>query len=726
MQFYGNDIALTYADLEHFGVSQSHAKSGVSRGKKSWQAVKLAGTTHVLYSTIPARTRAKLPAEATLRQQLQQADVQSEAAQAQAAQAQLWQAIQHAYHHRQAHFREHYLAEQLSLKLVDQLAPAAAVFELAYNFYQQPAKGPLPYGYRNKEPFYQDWMQQAGELGNPYCRYQNRNYLFRKFREAKQNGIVGVVRPRRLGNRNGAKMTDWHRAVAEAYFAAPIKYKVPQVHELLNEAARRRGKQEVNYHTLKNYLAKPEVQNRTWSTRYGMKHYRDWRKPYNVRTGPLFAGDVWELDGTRANFMYKDAAGKIQFADWLLVIDGHSLAIIGFAVCPNENALHIRKALKMATAVTGYLPYELVTDNSSAVQDQETTALLQRMTGQVAQAHPEISNYKHGINRRAEVGNARDKRIERTFQTIQNYASGRYANYLGEGITSSRPNARPAPEYLEAVRKNASEQVPDWEGLQRQIIDIVNHYNRYIPARQEAQRSPLDCLKASATPNVTECGPLNQALLFWERRRIKVRNGLIRLQVEKLEYPYQLSDYEALKALNGQYVYAFYDPADLSKIQVWTCEGTQEGGYAPGRYVAEVPQLTPVHSARANQTEADREQMAQQREMKRQLTRAQNQEIEQLTAQADVSEEDLSITLPYAQKHDKNDAESEQLRRLYEEENGLTHSEEAPARPLQLATAYAKENNEQPNQGLGYSLYDSKEDGARRLDLEASTDDDYE
>lgn len=692
MQLHGNDIALTYAELEAFGIPTKTIWNGTSRKGKSWQKLTLSGQVHVLYSSIPTRTRRKLPSPDALRATLAQERAAQTREEAAASETQLAAHLRAVHQHGRKALLHHYLQRGYAPEQCADLAAAAAVYAEILTVYRLPRRAELPFGFSKKAEYYQAVIDLLPQLNNPYANWSNARYMQRKLKQADpkarpEKAALAVIDLPRKGNDNRAVITDWHKYIIETYLADTAKYYLREVHQLVATACEMQDKDVPKYSTLKAYACRPEVQGRVERDRMGLEYTTNTRLPYVIRRGPAYPNDVWELDGTRMNLAYRREDGKVGFMDWLPVIDGHSLAILGYAVGANENQWLVRSALKMAVAFSGVLPVELVMDNSSATKAQETTDLLHRMTGLLPKDYKAIDKQNDTLARNSKVGNARDKRIERFFETFQNYEGRRYPNWLGEGVLSKRKNARSTPEYLAAQRKH----LPTLTGLIGQIAEAVEHYNHYQP---HGKAAPMQAYRAIASPNATPVLPEVQAMLFWERRLVTVRNDLVRLTVQKAPLAYRLKTYAQHRDLNGKQVYAFYDTADLETIHLYAADGTREGGLEPGKYLGELEQALAVSGNRATMEPEDLAEMRRVARHKKQLEAEREADIQRIQqraqAEEEIPEEVLNLHLRDTAKHDRNAVESSSLTRLFLQEHDLTHAEaeEQQPEPVRVETPY--------------------------------------
>jgi transposase InsO family protein len=555
---------------------------------------------------------------------------------------------------------------------------------------------------------------------------ENLRYLKRRLQQMGsaddvRQAVLAAVDIKQYGNQNAAKLTDWHRHLTLHYMSHGKNHVVREVYELVAYASALNNQREPSFEAIKALCEKPEFRQLAAPGRLGLKRHRNEHQAYGLRKGPLYPGDLWESDGTRMSFKYlgTDRKGKpaVKFLDWLPVMDGYSYAIIGFAVGEAEGSHLARQAIRLAAKITGYLPFEILTDNGSAFKAGETKQLMERLTQVVARQYPERFAGGESIHRNAEPYNARDKRIERVFQTMQNYVGRLYANYAGEGILSTRDNARPSPEYQAA----AEHHLPNRDQVMLQIAEAVEFYNRYeVPQRNGSREaSPWQRLTSLKPEWNTPLSPIQQVMLFADRTQVTVRNGLLRLKVMGADYEYRLYRTEHLTAYEGRRVQVYYDPADMSTVEVYEIDPKQPN--ETGAAIDQLRQAGTFHMARANQTSDDITEMSKVKAHRRRVEREQQDMRENLRARAtDVApvSEAEALSLVDVRKAALNDAESSLLVRLFTDHHGLSlashnkyrHDVPHDPEPEPVAVAVVKPQRQKPVR----SFHDAGFDGARR------------
>jgi transposase InsO family protein len=653
-----NDILyLSVEELVAYGISQNTVYVGVYRAKKissnspqyaNWRGIELGGILYIAYDSIPPKSRALLPDKSCLLEQYKLAHSLAARQQAQVVVTGLQAQVHHALQNGYIDYMKDYwdaLQGQYPKPTATQLAQAAAVLAVGVALsYRR--------GWTTQLPHY---AQLVADARLKYLNSRSAAYLRQKIKAAVELGVVALIQPKNLGNTARLKYSAWHQHMAEVIYAQPEQYSYPQIHMKLNARAEQLGLAPVSWGWLKQYLARPEVQNRNMLTRMGKAVYRDVLRPHTKRVEAMYAGDCWVMDGTRAAFAYRKEDGKTGYLDLFVVLDAHSLMVVGWAAHDNEDGLLVEAAIRRAVKATGHIPYEVLSDNSSAVQSELISTLFEgfaRIGGQFTQ-------------RFAKVGNARDKVVERWFSTFDNTVCRAFANWTGEGIKSKRKNARKAPEAYVAIKQH----LPTRQAMLAELAYAIELYNTHIPheSRKGAALglSPAERYARSEKPHVTQVDTLLAAHLLWSRRVVTVRSSMVKLTLRHVEHFFRIGDVAAVDAVNGTQVEVRYDADDLQAVAL----------FRAGQFLCMAEAVKRVQGYAATQTAADLRQAAADAAHADKLERLREQlRQERAALAAQVAPTDLPIELfspATGMKRSLNTAESALVTRLALQEEGV-------------------------------------------------------
>ena len=613
------------------------AQSGVVRKE-------LNGHTFYQYETLPARTRAKLPwptAEKLLDAwQLQQHRNQKvELA---------WQQEELASELRQA--RENWVAyydtytAACGNKRAVVLAKAHAVFVRLLEL-----SGPNATPRRTYQELHGPFQSLNLEK---FCTKSARHFS-RQLKGCATDGIAATLLHGNLGNNNAQKATAFHEYRAEAYYSLPNKYSFGTIADLVKYECEAHGLPEVSENWVKRYLTQPNVLNRLAKQRHGTKYFTDQVQTYMERTTALHANDLWQMDGSPLQFICwnADRSQKIRLT-LFVVLDVHSRKIVGYDMSLSEDRWSAHNALKRAIRLTGAAPYEVVNDNFSGGKAEEYRRVEEELT-------------RNGVVfRKARVGNPQDKsQIERWFGTFQTRFCKHLAGYFGEGVTTRRLDGKANKDYLK--HEYEVNGLPNLDTMLDRMVELIDRYNG-TPLRKGGT-SPNQLYAQSAQPNARPLADWQRALLFWPATTVAVRNGKVKLTVQKQEYVYELGSAQQHLALNGSAVEVRYNLDELGEA------GQDVLLFAPGttNLLGTARPATRIYQAQANQSQTDHTALSLYGKTKAAIEReAERQTAAKIAGGLAVVGADgaLAFTDPRtAAKYERNDVETA----YYREELGI-------------------------------------------------------
>jgi hypothetical protein len=231
---------------------------------------------------------------------------------------------------------------------------------------------------------------------------------------------------------------------------------------------------------------------------------------------PLFAGDCWQMDGTRINMVSHVAEdGKECFLYIVAVRDVYSGEYLGWSYGYNEDHTMYINALQMACEATLHLPYELVRD---------------KFPGHNTQAWKQIeeSLIKYGV-KITETHLAQGKaQMERAFGTLQSVFMANTPYYYGEGIRSTRRYAHRSAEYLQQLKKVRKQIGWDFDTACNVQDGVMERYNTTVIStysKRQIHYSPKELYAQSEQQNVIAIANWQVARLFYLRKTIQIGAG---------------------------------------------------------------------------------------------------------------------------------------------------------------------------------------------------------
>lgn len=302
-----------------------------------------------------------------------------------------------------------------------------------------------------------------------------------------------------------------------------------------------------------------------WITqdRYGSGRKRNQYEGYTPIENAVFAGDCWQVDGTRWNFIpFRNDQGKEQYLYIIAVTDVYSGDLVGHHFGIGEDRYAYVQALKNACNQAGHLPWQLVLDRFPGHNTDEWELMTKRL--QTRGVKVTVTSDKQG-----------KAKVERLFGTLQTVFMQDSPYYYGEGVQSRREAAHRSPEYLKEIQKQARAEGWSFEQARAEAERIIAAY-RSTPYKEYSRRyatveeSPAQLYTASDKPHTVKVEPWDFVELFgMERANTIRRGGLIKMDIMKAPYVFYIPEehYEIIR--DYRQVAVCYDIDDLSQIYLF-------------------------------------------------------------------------------------------------------------------------------------------------------------
>lgn len=294
-----------------------------------------------------------------------------------------------------------------------------------------------------------------------------------------------------------------------------------------------------------------------------------------------FAGDLYYADGSPLNITCLNEEGtKLVRLNLFVVMDVMSGKIVGYDLALNEDRYNWLAAIKMAFTIEGLAPFEIKYDNASATKTDEFNELKSKMLLKGCDFTP------------AKKGNPKEKsQVERWFETFQSKYLRMLDGFMGEGIRSQRENGRINADHVAKMQRVENRYT--YDTMQVRIAELIGMYNA---TKRRTKPSPNEMYKTSIKQNANYLAAHDMPFLFWMSKEIAVRGSIIKTEVQKTPYEFKVYDNTIAMAVNGGKVRMYYDPADMTTVQLFTIDG---------QYLTECKQVTKQHEGKAGQTDAD-------------------------------------------------------------------------------------------------------------------------
>ncbi len=399
--------------------------------------------------------------------------------------------------------------------------------------------------------------------------WRNLRNKIKAYTEGSQ--ITDVVYAKNKNNNNRSKFADndllqsWLLDLSESgknYSTATIFRKINLICEQhnINSPSQR---------WVSDWFNKPETQFLI-NQRYGSGSRFNYRyRVYTPTKSALYAGDCWEIDGTRVNIIdhkvttIKDGKRKTtnEFLYIVAVRDVMSGHVLGWEYCYNESSDVIINAIAMAVRNTNYLPYELRYDKFPGHTSQEWQWLENKLC-------------KQGVIMTQTAKAEGKAHIERWWGTLQNVFMVESELYYGEGIRSTRRYAHHSKEYIQDIRSWAHKQGFDFNKAVRESDKVLNAYSNtpvstYSKKFSKITQSPRELHSKCTHPNSIDIDITLFCYLFGLRKDLSIRNYMIQTQIDGAVYYYSIDKVDLIERFTGIKIVCCFDYENLDKVHLF-------------------------------------------------------------------------------------------------------------------------------------------------------------
>ena len=505
----------------------------------------------VLYDSIPAPTRAKLPSRETLERLYKDSQIDQLA-------QKYFQEMEYAQNR---NFPVHMkLYKQMGVKF-DDLATYAkkhAVWEVILSYYAE-----------------EGLAHDLRELHKAYCMLYPNHYVYNAMcaaiKRARENGIENIL-VKQSGGKTWSKFDDVIDAWVMQVLSSGKKYSRAKIHKLVCELCEETGREKPSLTTVKNKVRElfPLVN----EGRTGKDNNFYNKLPYQGIKKALHSDDQFQIDGWRLPFYMKGFETLTLF--W--VLDACSGKVVGYHIDRTENTETILKGLENAVTDTGCLPYEILSDNHSFNKTKEAEYFKENIE-------------KLGCKWNISSNPRRKSLVERSFKTFGEQLCKDEYGYIGEGILTKNPDGRPSQELIDKYAKEGG-----WlteEQIKLIAIKLVDAYNNRV---DKEGKTPIIRYKENKQTNIIKVDKLDCLRLFVRESEYIVRRGQINIERAGVVYEFQLNKEQYLN-LNDKKIRVRY--SDFDEIYLFDIETDDAIGCVPRKQYA--------CGAMINQTEEDKQ-----------------------------------------------------------------------------------------------------------------------
>ena len=425
----------------------------------------------------------------------------------------------------------------------------------------------------SKSPFFESLASEVDIQQIKYLPKTWRNLRDKIKDYAAGTLITDIVREKNKGNTNRCKHAN--NEVLKSWLIGLIEsqknYSAAYIFRQIRRMSLQHGMIDFpSVRWISDFLNEPETQYIT-QQRYGANNrFNHKYRPYVPTQSALFAGDCWQIDGTRVNIIdhkatYINKSGKKvtgqKFLYIIAVRDVMSGMVLGWEYCYEESATAVINALAMAVRTAGYVPYEFVYDRFPGYN----TAEWQRIEMYMREAGT-IMTVTHKAEGKAH--------IERWWGTLQNVFMMDSDLYYGEGIKSSRRYAHRSKEYVASMRKWANDNKFSYDDACSETDNIVNRYlntpfSEYSTKFKSIDKSPAQLHGESDKPNTYAISDNDWCFLFGLNKQVSISNYMIHTQIDNVHYYYGIDDCDVIEKYTGVKLTNCFDYQDLSIVHLY-------------------------------------------------------------------------------------------------------------------------------------------------------------
>lgn len=417
----------------------------------------------------------------------------------------------------------------------------------------------------NRTPVsWENIMEQCEQLRENYGHTLPKNAarLREKMRQYSREGYECLVSGK-LGNANTTKITD---EVAEWLLAHKASvnpvYTVAQLLDLYNSTAAKRGWKAIkSAQTLIEFFERPDIKPQWYAVEQGAQRANNLFLRQNRTVMASCRDALWYIDGTKVNLYFKywdekSRRTKVGTTSCIYVMDAHSEVFVGWYMCENETFQTTYEALRNAFERTGFMPYELVSDNQAGF----TSKAAQRWRAKL-----------ETISHTTTPENGKSKTIESAFGRFQAEVLHRHINYTGGNITAKSSKTKVD---VAKIIQNV-EALPTYEEVRAQNEADINIWNS-LPHPKFAGKSRMDVYRTSVNPQAIALTDIIREKVFYvaTEKASTFRASGIEVTLNGVKRVYEVfsapntPDLEWRRKNTGREFVVEYDPHDLSRVRL--------------------------------------------------------------------------------------------------------------------------------------------------------------
>ena len=550
METSKKELYVSYSFLLSKNISQNTIDNWRKRGLSIVKKIGI--NAYILYDSIPAPTREKLPSKEAIIKELERKRDEDSI-------DYFYEILYKAKENNFSLYRDVYSKHFNDERVVEYSKKHAVIEEI------------LTIRYEYKE---EGTRCPSRDIWKAYCRIYPEDYVYEYFlnimKKAENEGIERILIKQSVPVKR--KFDVRYTKMIIDCLSSKKKYNQPQIFDKICKACEKKGLEKPSLSWVKLKIRDYYL---FGGARDGVNYEFYNRRPYLGVLNAQNANSQWQIDGWRLPFYMKGFETLTLF--W--VIDSYSKKVLGSFIDSSENTETILKGLASAVKETGVLPFEIVSDNHSFNQTKEAQDFKERLS-------------KIGVTWTVSMNPRRKSNVERSFRTFgDDFCKNEYG-YIGQGIKTRMKNGKPSQEYIDKAVKNPL--------TREQIVLIagrcIEEYNNKIGSdgKSPNMRYEEAVNDESRKKKSFAVSDLDVLSLFIRRSEAIARRGQITIERGGVKYEYVMNAKQYVKYNNKRFGirYASFDQIYIYDIDTDKClDCLQRKKYA--------------HGALADQTEDD-------------------------------------------------------------------------------------------------------------------------
>lgn len=416
---------------------------------------------------------------------------------------------------------------------------------------------------RNRRPMSGEFWKNAAEATQRLPKEwscdlpKNPKRLRIKYEDYKRNGYFEIL-SQKFGNKNTQKITpevcDWLIAQWASYINIVT---IDQLHARYNQVADSKGWKKIKSSAaIRDFLFKPEIEEQWYAARYGELAYKEKFGRQHRTKLPTYRDSLWYSDGTKLNYYYQNADGKIATCNVYEVMDVYSEVFLGYHISKSEDFESQYHAYKMAVRTSEHKPYEIKFDNQGGHKLLDAGGFLQNLSRHAVKTTPY---------------NGKSKTIENAFYRFQASYLHKDWYFTGQNVTTNKLESKARMEYILANAKK----LPTLDEVKEQYRRRREEWNNDPHPATGIPR--MEMYRTSANSATQEVDFLDMITMFgiMTKDPSTYRSSGIQIEIKKQKYEFEVLGADGMPDADfnrrniGRRFYVRYDIEDMSAVSLY-------------------------------------------------------------------------------------------------------------------------------------------------------------